>query len=62
MNPYGGHIAISGTTFDNFNSCGSLIRFKDGFEEKTFENDGYYDLTDNVEDDLQNYMRRSSNY
>jgi len=56
LNPFGGHIEITGTTFTDFNFCGSLIRYKD--QDAIFENEAYYDETDY----LENYMRRQSNY
>ena len=38
MNDWGGIISITGTTFDRFSNCGSIIRnYKDFLTEDTFD-------------------------
>lgn len=56
MNKYGGHIEIVDTVFDEFNFCGSFIRFKD--PEAVFDNKSYFTATDYA----TRYRMRSSTY
>lgn len=60
LNTYGGHISITGSTFTNMNSCGSLIRKKTAF---LFNPDNFATLTPKTAlNDNYNYRANYYNY